>query len=138
MSNRVTRSIANPVRDRLGTSTNELWSGPDKGLILCWEKGREKGSQEPELAAKAARGELPELCWARGTPNYQAYWQGLRGEDLSVDREEVFEQQCVKTGRTFACGGDRVEREKRQLKLNDDLKKKEKKAAALQAEEASG
>ena len=128
MSTLVTKSIAKPIRDVRGVTTDELWSGPDNGLILCWEKGRERAAQQPALAEQAIRGELPELCWARGAPNYQAYWQGLRGEDLSVDAEKTFEQECVKTGRVFAFGGDRVERQKRQLKLDAARNKLEKQA----------
>ena len=118
MSNRITLPSTTPMRDRRGITTDELWSGPDGGLILCWEKGRENAKQEPGLAAQALCGELPELCWARGAPNYLAYWQGLRGEDLSVDRDNEFEQECALTKRVFAFGGDRIEREKRQLKLD--------------------
>jgi hypothetical protein len=130
MTNRITLPCTTPIRDRRGIATDEFWSGPDGGLVLCWEKGREKAEQEPKLAAQALRDELPELCWARGTPNYLAYWQGLRGDNLSVDRDEEFEQECAKTKRIFAFGGDRSEREKRQLKIDAALNKKKKESAA--------
>ena len=73
----------------LGRSFEEIWHGPDQGLICCWLRGLEKAKEAPELAAKAKRGELPVLAWKGGVEkklksgvkvgsiNYLATWQGL-------------------------------------------------------------
>jgi hypothetical protein len=108
MSKRLYRSITEPIRK--GLSWEEQWRGPDDGLILCWETGRQKAAQNPELAASVKRGELAPLGWKggvtkkvqidrkNGTLNYLAEWQGLRNEDLDVvmDGERVI--VCTKTG----------------------------------------
>ena len=102
------RSIDQPIRE--GLSWSERWQGPDKGLICCWERGREKRVEDPDLAARAERGELVMLVWKGGvdkklqikhkpgTFNYLATWQGLRGEDLSIALEEEHLVVCTKWG----------------------------------------
>jgi len=97
MATRLQRSISEPIRQDL--SWHDIWQGPDKGLIYCWEKGRMKRVDQPEDAACAERGELIALVWkggvrkklkaetVRGTLNYLATWQGIRGEDLDIDME---------------------------------------------------
>jgi hypothetical protein len=105
----VHRSIRQPIRE--GLSWEELWLGPDDGLIWCWERGRQKRSDEPELALQAERGELPLLAWKggvakkrqddkalSGTLEYLATWQGLRGEDLNIDRDGSITLVCTRTG----------------------------------------
>jgi hypothetical protein len=105
----VQRSIRQPIRE--GLSWEELWLGPDGGLIWCWERGRQKRSDEPELASQAERGELPLLAWKggvdkkrqddkplHGTLEYLATWQGLRGEDLNIDRNGAVTLICTRTG----------------------------------------
>ena len=96
----------------------ELWDGDDRGLILCWELGREKRQREPELARRAENGELPVSAWKGGvekktkigkkygTLNYLAQWQGLRGEDLNIDLSEETELICSKTGMKVIYTGD--------------------------------
>lgn len=78
--------------------------------MICWEVGRERATREPELAEKARKGELPTLGWKGGveeelkkkekygTLNYLAEWQGLRGEDLSIDVTKEVELVCSRTG----------------------------------------
>lgn len=117
MPKRITLSADTPIRDIQKLTTYELWTGPDEGLRICWESGRIKAQEVPELAAKAIRNELPELCWERGTPYYLAYWQGLRGDDLSVDIDEEFELVCSQSKRTFAFVRDYTTRQKRQKNL---------------------
>ena len=97
MAARLRRSINEPIRQ--GLSWDETWRGTDNGLIFCWERGRQERLERPEDAARADRGELVGLDWkggvrkklkiekARGTLSYLATWQGLRGEDLDIDRE---------------------------------------------------
>ena len=92
MTNHVSRSNNEPKRE--GLSWDERWKASDKGLIVCWERGREKSIEDPDLAERARKGELPVLGWKGGvekkiekkkkygTLNYLAQWQGLRGEDL--------------------------------------------------------
>jgi len=108
MEQRICRSSIEPKRDDL--SWAERWEGPDKGLINCWEVGRELRESNPELAKKAKNGELPVLGWKGGVEKqtkenekygslyYLAQWQGLRGEDLDIDLSAEIERICSKTG----------------------------------------
>jgi hypothetical protein len=108
MNKRIYRSIKEPKRE--GLSWKELWEGEDRGLIICWEAGREKRETDPYLAKRAEDGELPVLAWKGGvekktniskkygTLNYLACWQGLRGEDLNIDPSQETELICSKTG----------------------------------------
>jgi hypothetical protein len=116
MSQRIYRSYVQPKRE--GLSWQELWQGDDKGLILCWEIGREMRQREPELAQRAENGELPVLVWKGGVEkkikickkygalNYLAQWQGLRGEDLNIDLSEESELICSKTRMKVIYTGD--------------------------------
>jgi len=79
------RSFSEPKR--LNISWDEKWKSYDNGLIACWERGREKALEDPELAARAKSGELVILAWKGGvekaikakhkygTLNYLATWQ---------------------------------------------------------------
>ena len=108
MSQQIYRS--NKELERKGLSWSELWEDEDKGLITCWEVGRQLRKNKPELAEKAMRGELPTLGWKGGSDkalninkkygslNYLAQWQGLRGEDLNIDMSEETVLICSKTG----------------------------------------
>ena len=108
MNQRVTRSYKE--RKREGLSWDERWRGRDKGLITCWEVGRELCEKEPELAERARNGELPVLGWKGGVQKrtkqkekygtlfYLAQWQGLRGEDLDIDLSQETELICSRTG----------------------------------------
>ena len=116
MSNRIIRSSKEP--ERKGISTYERWNGSDKGLITCWEVGREIARNNPELAERARNGELPVLGWKGGvekkikkkekygTLYYLAQWQGLRGDDLDVDLSEEKELVCSRTGIKVIYTGD--------------------------------
>ena len=119
MNQRIYISYRQPKRE--GLSWQELWQSDDKGLILCWEIGREMRQREPELARRAEKGELPAshlLVWKGGvekkimksekygTLNYLAQWQGLRGEDLNIDLSEELELICSKTGMKVIYTGD--------------------------------
>lgn len=84
--------------------------GPDKGVINAWITGLAKRADSPELAAKAAAGELPVLPFRGGVETaiktktkvghllYVAMWQGLRGEDLYIDTESEISMTCTRTG----------------------------------------
>ena len=108
MSQRVYRSFKEPKRE--GLSWEELWKADDRGLIICWEVGRVRRENEPELAKRAENGELPVLGWKGGvgkkilkkekygTLFYLAQWQGLRGEDLDIDLSQELERICSRTG----------------------------------------
>jgi len=116
MSNRVYRSIREPIRE--DPSFEERWRGPDKGLITCWEVGRRRSLQSPDLAERAKKGELPPLGWKGGVEKatqklekfgcfqYLAEWQGLRGEDLDIDLAEEREIFCSKTKIKVIYTGD--------------------------------
>ncbi len=108
MAARLHRSIDQPIREAV--SWDDKWLGPDRGLICCWERGRQKRVEEPELAAQADKGELVLLAWKGGvekklkierklgTLMYLATWQGLRGEDLDIALEDERVIVCSKTG----------------------------------------
>ena len=103
----IQRSHAEPVRSKL--SWHETWEGPDSGLIQNWEIGRKLAIQNPDLAAQTRAGELPPLNWKGGSDRtlvkrekfgslrYLAQWQGLRGEDLSIDMDAEVTFKCPKT-----------------------------------------
>jgi hypothetical protein len=95
----------------------DRWEGEDKGLICSWLRGIQKAKEEPELATRCSRGELPSLAWIGGgkaikagkrvgSLNYLAMWQGLRGEDLRVDTEAGAELTCTLTGMVVTFTGD--------------------------------
>lgn len=110
MNTLIYRSINEPKRE--GLSWDERWKGPDKGLITCWEVGRDKRASSTDLAKKAEMNELPVLGWKGGVEkglkkkekygslNYLAQWQGLRGEDLEINIAEETELTCSRTGMT--------------------------------------
>jgi hypothetical protein len=116
MSKRIFRSCNEPLRE--DPSFDERWRGPDNGLITCWEVGRKKSIESPELAKRAINGELPVLGWKGGVEkkikkkekfgslNYLAQWQGLRCEDLDIDPTEEIEITCAKTGMKVIYTGD--------------------------------
>ena len=108
MENSIYRSISEPIRDHL--IWDEMWLGPDKGIIRCWENGRQLRVREPDLATRAENGELPILDWKggvdaklniklkQGSLNYLATWQGLCGMDLRIEFDDIQELTCSKTG----------------------------------------
>ena len=108
MSIRLHRSIQEPIRE--GLSWRETWIGPDNGLIWCWERGRLYRTEEPALVARAEKGELVMGAWKggvekklksekkQGTFQYLATWQGMRGDDLDIELDEVRTIVCTRTG----------------------------------------
>jgi len=108
MGNRIYRSIKEPIRK--DPTADEKWRGNDKGLILCWEEGRELAKNQPKLAKRAQQGELPMLSWKGGVKRnpkkkkkmgsfcYLAQWQGLRGDDLDIDLSGKHMIKCSRTG----------------------------------------
>lgn len=113
---RISRSQSEPIRD--GLTWEQTWKGADLGLIKSWEVGRQLRLRDPDLAAKAERGELPMLGWKGGVEKkiqgkkfgtffYLAQWQGLRGEDLDVDPSAEIELECAATGVTVIYTSDR-------------------------------
>jgi len=116
MSQRIFRSSKEPIRE--GLEWDEIWKGPDKGLIKQWEIGRELREKTPELADRAKKGELPVSDWKGGVEKklkikkkygtlfYLAEWQGLRGEDLDIDMSEEVELICSRTGMKVIYTGD--------------------------------
>ena len=116
MSKCIYRSCHEPIREN--PSFDERWRGPDNGLIICWEIGRRRSIESPELAEQVKNGELPVLGWKGGVEkkiqkkekygclNYLAEWQGLRGEDLDIDLTEEKEIVCSKTGMKVIYTGD--------------------------------
>jgi hypothetical protein len=115
MSTVLFRSIDTPIRKDL--TWEESWTGEDAGLIYCWEKGIEMSFESPNKAEKALNGELLILSWRggvrkklkdkeedgvtienikRGTFNYLATWQGLRGEALNIDLTKKLFIVCSK------------------------------------------
>lgn len=111
----ITRTIDTPIRAAL--SHADRWNAEDKGLIACWERGREKAVSNPDMAVKAKLGELVPLPWkggietaikARkktGTLFYYATWLGLRGDDLDIDTEATPSITCSRFGITVTFTG---------------------------------
>ncbi|WP_347901184.1 hypothetical protein [Pseudomonas purpurea] len=107
MTHRVQCSIDAPPRS--GLSRDQVWEAADKGLIKCWEIGRERAARFPELAQRCLAGELPVLGWKGGVSRslkkrdkygslkYLAQWQGLRGEDLDIDLTQEQALTCSRT-----------------------------------------
>lgn len=103
----IDRPSATPIRD--GLSWKERWEGADGGLITCWERGREVAQEDPTLAASARTGALLVLPWKGGvdgplksgtkvgTLYYLAMWQGLRGDDLSINTDVEVALTCSVT-----------------------------------------
>jgi hypothetical protein len=87
----------------------ELWQGPDGGIICAWECGLEKRKDDPALAKRASSGELVVLPWKGGVEKaiktrnkhgsllYLAMWTGLRGEALNIDTNEEVQLICTRT-----------------------------------------
>jgi hypothetical protein len=104
----IKRSITEKIRDFV--DMNHRWRSYDKGIIWCWELGRQMREQDPNLAYRASTGELMVLDWKGGVPvdfknkkkagtlNYLATWQGLAGKDLDIDTEESIIIFCSLTG----------------------------------------
>jgi hypothetical protein len=107
MTSRIQCSIDAPVRS--GLNRDQIWEGDDKGLIKCWEVGRERAAKFPDLAQKCSAGELPVLGWKGGVSRslkklekfgslkYLAQWQGLRGENLDIDLSLEQVMTCSRT-----------------------------------------
>ena len=107
---KIHKSVTDPIRQ--GATWDERWNAEDKGLIACWERGREKRLEDPLLAAQADGGQLVVLPWKGGVERaikkkqkfgslfYLAMWQGLRGEDLNIDSSQEITLNCNATGMT--------------------------------------
>ncbi|PNB72223.1 hypothetical protein C1X64_20980 [Pseudomonas sp. GW456-E7] len=118
MTQRIHRSIDTPLRT--GLNREELWEADDKGLIKCWEVGRQRAARFPDLARQCLSGELPVLGWKGGVSRslkktekygslkYLAQWQGLRGEDLDVDLAQERALTCARTAMVVTFTPDRA------------------------------
>lgn len=105
---------------RAPISWDERWNGPDHGLIACWERGREKAIEDPELSSRARNGQLVSLPWKGGvekavkakqkfgTLSYLAMWQGLRGDNLDINTEEEIKLTCTATQTMVVFTGDQT------------------------------
>lgn len=110
------KSINEPIRKNV--QTKDRWSNLENSLIFCWERGREKRLESPELAQAALTGELVVLPWKGGVAKitkkkekygsvfYLAMWQGLRNEDLEINTDIEFSWRCTKTGTTTTFTSD--------------------------------
>lgn len=116
MNQQIYKSQKEPKRE--GLTWDERWKGGDKGLVTCWEVGREIGKKEPDLASRAENGELPILGWKGGVDKktkkgekygtlfYLAQWQGLSGRDLDIDLTQETSLTCSRTGMRVIYTGD--------------------------------
>ncbi|HCT04865.1 MAG TPA: hypothetical protein DIW86_05815 [Pseudomonas sp.] len=107
MTERIHVDISTPIRPTL--SWSETWERADKGLIKCWEVGREIATKRPELVEATRKGQLPTLGWKGGVSRslkklekfgslkYLAQWQGLRGENLDIDLTQEVIKTCSLT-----------------------------------------
>ncbi|WP_408733457.1 hypothetical protein [Pseudomonas sp. LS1212] len=126
----VHRSITTPIRPSLGWF--ETWQGTDKGLIRCWELGRERALKSPDIAERCQAGELPVLGWKGGVDrqlkklekygalNYLAQWQGLRGEDLLIDPSQEYTLTCSRTGMVVTFTPDRAKYLNQAIETDDE------------------
>ncbi|WP_085667897.1 MULTISPECIES: hypothetical protein [unclassified Pseudomonas] len=117
MSQRIHRQIDTPLRT--GLKREELWEAADKGLIKCWEIGRQRATRFPDLAQRCRADELPVLGWKGGVSRslkknekygslkYLAQWQGLRGEDLDIDLGVERVMTCSRTKMVVTFTPDR-------------------------------
>jgi len=89
--------------------TTARWLSLDQGLIAAWEVGRQLAVTQPEIAEAAKRNDLVPLPWKGGVEKtikggkfgvyrYVAMWQGLRGDDLSIDTTARQQLRCTRTG----------------------------------------
>lgn len=113
---RIRRSTTEDIRS--GLAIEERWHAEDRGLIACWERGRELARQRTELAERASRGELVLLPWRGGVERalksgrkygslrYLAMWQGLRGEDLDIHPDIEREIVCTRHATTVFFTAD--------------------------------
>ena len=113
---KISRLISEPIRENI--SMDQRWKGDDGGFIACWERGREKSKEAPELAEMARKGQLIPLPWKGGvekaiktkakigTLQYLAMWQGLRGDDLHIDTEDEPTLRCTEHGVTVVFTND--------------------------------
>lgn len=115
---KIHKSITEPIRE---TATwDERWNAFDRGLVACWERGREKRIEDPLIAAQASAGQLVVLPWKGGVDRalkkkqkfgtlfYLAMWQGLRGKDLNIKTNEEVVLNCTTTGMTVIFTNDVV------------------------------
>ncbi|SFI86718.1 MULTISPECIES: UvrD-helicase domain-containing protein [unclassified Pseudomonas] len=110
------RSICEP--DREGLSWKQVWEECDRGLINCWEIGRRLARRDPQLAEQCRAGVLPVLNWKGGASRtlkkmrkfgslrYLAQWQGIRGDDLSVNLNAEISLTCTETGTVVTYTSD--------------------------------
>lgn len=94
----------------MGESFDDRMEGPDKGLLLAWLRGIEKGKESDALKSAALAGELPILPWRGGLERplkikeklgsmyYLAMWLGVRGDDLDIDTDRDVVLVCSKFG----------------------------------------
>ena len=110
MGKRVFRSVEEPIRE--GLTRAEMWDQEDKGLIWLWELGRSYRRDERTQSKRAEQGELPVGDWKGGVDKklkaekksgslqYLAQWQGMRGENLSIDVDAEVILICSRTGQS--------------------------------------
>lgn len=118
MTPRIRRDAGTSLRPTL--SWSEMWESDDKGLIKCWETGRELATKRSDLTQAALNNELPPLGWKGGVSrslkklekfgslNYLAQWQGLRGENLDIDPEHEVLKTCSRTNMTVTFTPDKT------------------------------
>jgi hypothetical protein len=112
---RLQRSIVDPLRE--DPTWEDMWRGPDCGLIACWERGRKMRAADPDLAERVDGGELVRLNYrggvrkelkaeiVMGTLSYLAQWQGIRSEDLDIAPYEERVMVCSRFNQAVAYSG---------------------------------
>ncbi|WP_080270506.1 hypothetical protein N027_03415 [Pseudomonas syringae USA007] len=110
----------NDVPPRTGLTHAQTWDAEDRGIIQCWENGRELAVASPSVAKRCLEGELPILAWKGGVSRdmklrkkigsfkYLAQWQGLRGEDLDIDSTKKHQLVCSLTKVVVTFTSDRL------------------------------
>ncbi|MGY4816256.1 hypothetical protein ACVNP3_09940 [Pseudomonas chlororaphis subsp. piscium] len=130
MTTLVYRKIVEP--NRTGLTHQEIWEAADKGLIQCWEIGRERAKEHPQLALQCSEGQLPPLNWKGGVSRklkklekfgslkYLAQWQGLRGENLDIDLATEYTLTCSLTGMLVTFTPDQSKYLNQTAEIDDD------------------
>jgi hypothetical protein len=102
----IQRTVSDARRGEL--TWEQLWKGPDAGIIASWERGLEKRTEDAAMAQRALSGELLVLPWKGGVERpikarkygtflYLAMWQGLRGEPLNIETSQEVTLVCART-----------------------------------------
>ena len=76
-----------PIRPIDKMRFEDLWHGPDRGILISFERGQQLAIEKPELAKAALSHELPILPWQGG---------------VDIDMRQTYTLTCRKYGVTVS------------------------------------